>query len=152
MYSCTLYSWHKNLFKQKILSWLYPYYTLYGQATSLKAVSKIRFIQALKHVRRFTADVRTLNWHPPDWSWSQQSKRYKNYVWLQRSRFIMHYCNTLISMLLPVLTIFSNPIASDSNLGIFVQNCNIWSVGFFNSLYQELSGYVSQIPLVLART
>ena len=27
----------------------------------------------------------------------------------------MHYCNTLISTLLPVLTIFSNPIASDSS-------------------------------------
>ena len=27
----------------------------------------------------------------------------------------MHYCNTLISTLLPVLTIFSNSIASDSS-------------------------------------
>ena len=60
---------------------------------------------------------------------------FKGVIILQRSRFIMHYCNTLISMLLPVLTIFSNPIASDStlypflgNLGIFVQNCNIWFV------------------------
>ena len=27
----------------------------------------------------------------------------------------MHYCNTLISTLLPVLTIFSDPIASESS-------------------------------------
>ena len=27
----------------------------------------------------------------------------------------MHYCNTLISTLLPVLAIFSDPIASDSS-------------------------------------
>jgi len=27
----------------------------------------------------------------------------------------MHYCNTLVFTLLPVLTIFSNPIASDSS-------------------------------------